>query len=86
MKSAGVAFANNSSIDSQAARLQSDPSVIPFDRAMEDFSHNCDVLFYELVGILFIGRHIVFVSAKVDSIKVCLEKLLVKVSLPSEAT
>lgn len=48
MKSAGVSFSSNSTVDSQTVRSAPEPNVPPFDRALEDFSQNCDSLLFEL--------------------------------------
>ena len=50
MKSAGVSFKQNSTVDSVATKPGPDVAVPSFERSLEDFSHNCDALLYELVG------------------------------------
>jgi hypothetical protein len=52
MKSAGVTFTQNSTVDSVATKPGPDIAVPSFERSLEEFSHNCDALLYELVRIL----------------------------------
>ena len=49
MRSAGASFVHNASIDSNISRPLPDHSP-SFERCMEEFSHNCDVLLDELVS------------------------------------
>ncbi|KAL5251005.1 hypothetical protein ACHWQZ_G016664 [Mnemiopsis leidyi] len=48
MKSAGVSFKQNSTVDSVATKPGPDVAVPSFERSLEEFSHNCDALLYEL--------------------------------------
>lgn len=48
MKSAGVTFTQNSTVDSVATKPGPDIAVPSFERSLEEFSHNCDALLYEL--------------------------------------
>ncbi|XP_063687370.1 uncharacterized protein LOC134820725 [Bolinopsis microptera] len=48
MKSAGVNFTQNSTVDSVTTKPGPEVAVPPFERSLEEFSHNCDAMLYEL--------------------------------------
>ena len=42
-------FTQNSTVDSVTTKPGPEVAVPPFERSLEEFSHNCDAMLYELV-------------------------------------
>ena len=57
-----MSFKQNSTVDSVATKPGPDVAVPSFERSLEDFSHNCDALLYELVG--FVSKLLLFVCER----------------------